>query len=74
MDSGGTVGGAQQQQGSASRVSAVGRCLIPTLFLNIYNLGNLFNSWIVCMLMLLKGEMIRWNKWKMKTNLINWFG
>ena len=59
MDSGGTTGGAQQQQKSVSRASAVGRCPISIPFLNICNLGNLFNFWIVYMLMLSKGELIR---------------
>lgn len=46
MDLGGTVGGAQQQQGSASRASVVGRCFIPMPSLNNGNFSNLFNSWI----------------------------
>jgi hypothetical protein len=46
VDLEGTAGGAQQQQGSASRASIANRCPIPIPFLKICNLGNLFNSWI----------------------------
>jgi len=74
VDLEGTVGGAQQQQGSASWAFAADRCHIPIPFLNVYNLGNLFNSWIVYILMLPKEELIRWNKWEMKKGLTNWFG
>jgi hypothetical protein len=66
VDLEGTAGGAQQQQGSASWDSAADRCHIPIPFLNICNLGNLFNSWIIYILMLPKEELIRWNKWEMK--------
>jgi hypothetical protein len=51
MDSGGIVGGAQQQQGSASGASAACRCSIPILSLNNDNFSNLFNSWISCLQM-----------------------
>jgi len=59
MNSGGITRAAQQQQKSASRASAAGRCPIPIPFLNICNLENLFNFWIVYMLMMSKGELIR---------------
>jgi hypothetical protein len=59
VDLEGTAGGAQQQQESASRASIANRCHIPIPFLNICNLRNLFNSWIVYILMLPKGKLIR---------------
>jgi hypothetical protein len=73
MDSGGIVGGAQQQQGSASGASAACRCSIAILSLNNDNFSNLFNSWISCLQMKNKGEKIRWNEWGMKSDLIYGF-
>jgi len=43
VDSGGTTGGVQQQQGSASRASTADRYSIPVPSLNNGSFSNLFN-------------------------------
>ena len=43
MDSGGTTGGVQQQQGSTSRASVADRYSIPVPSLNNGSFSNLFN-------------------------------
>ena len=66
MDSGGTTGGVQQQQGSASRASTADRYSIPVPSLNNGSFSNLFNLWILCLWMRPKREKIKWNEWEMK--------